>query len=146
MTNELDFQRKTERGLVNEEKNIEERRGIITGKEIPHVHEDLNNPKNVPCDWICYLHILEILCDITNLFNHQNNHHLKKHSASRSKFLLCTKYCEAFFHWNLSKTVEFKIVYLIGSQLEIRVVDKYGSFRWQNAYLHIKTTICIDIN
>ena len=50
MTNELDFQRKTERGLVNEEKKIEERRGIITGKKIPHAHEDLNNPKNIPCD------------------------------------------------------------------------------------------------
>ena len=114
----------------------------MTGKKIPHMHKDLNNPKNIPCDWICYLYILEILCDIINPFNH----HLKKHSASRSKFLLCTKYCEAFFHWNLSKTVEFKIVYLIGSKLEIKVVDKYGNFRWKNSYSHIKTTICIYIN
>ena len=50
MTNELDFQSKAERGLVNEEKNIEERRGIITRKEISNAHEGLNNPKNIPCD------------------------------------------------------------------------------------------------
>ena len=31
-------------------------------------------------------------------------HYLYRHSASRSKFLLWTKYCAAFFHWNLSST------------------------------------------
>ena len=48
--NKLDFQRNAERRLVKEEKNIEERRGIITGKKISHTHKDLNNPKNIPCD------------------------------------------------------------------------------------------------